>query len=323
MSRTARAPGKVVLTGAYAVLHGAPALVAAVSRGAVANGARTAPPSREVEAALGPGMAPAVDVHELFEGDRKLGLGASAAALVATLGLLALERGDDVSQLSVKKEIFRVAREAHARAQSGGSGVDVAASVFGGTLAYTLAEGGPAIVPVDLPGVSVSVYASGTFARTTELRGRVDAFADRSPAVHARLLASLGEASERAYAACRAVDRSAFLEAARAFAEVLGELGEASSAPIFGPHETALRGLAADRGHAFFPSGAGGGDVSVLLSPDGADTAAFDAEAHARGLTRLAISIDPHGVRAVSPSTDSRLDLPSDLPRPSTEWPSP
>ena len=51
MSRTARAPGKVVLTGAYAVLHGAPALVAAVSRGAVANGARSAPPSREVEAA--------------------------------------------------------------------------------------------------------------------------------------------------------------------------------------------------------------------------------------------------------------------------------
>lgn len=323
MSRTARAPGKVVLTGAYAVLHGAPALVAAVSRGAVANGARSSPPSREVEAALGPGMAPFVDVHELFEGDRKLGLGASAAALVATLGVLALERGKDVSQVSVKKEIFEMARAAHARAQGGGSGVDVAASVFGGTLAYTLAEGGPAIIPVDLPGVSVVVYASGTFARTTELRGRVDAFGARSPGVHARLLASLGEASERAYAACRAVDRSAFLEAARAFAEVLGELGEASSAPIFGPHETALRRLAADQGHAFFPSGAGGGDVSVLLAPEGVDTAAFDAEAAARGLTRLAVSIDPHGVRAVSPSTDSRIDVSSDLPRPSTEWPSP
>lgn len=323
MSRAARAPGKVVLTGAYAVLHGAPALVAAVSRGAVANGARTAPPSREVAAALGPGPAPVVDVHELFEGDRKLGLGASAAALVATLGVLALDQGDDVSQLSVKNEIFSKARAAHARAQAGGSGVDVAASVFGGTLAYTLAAGGPTIVPVDLPGISVTVYASGTFARTTELRAQVDAFADRSPEVHARLLASLGDASERAYAACRAADRSAFLEAARAFAEVLGELGEASSAPIFGPHETALRRLASDLGHAFFPSGAGGGDVSVLLAPEGADTAAFDAEARARGLTPLAVAIDPHGVRAASPSTDSRIELPSELPRPSTEWPSP
>jgi phosphomevalonate kinase len=325
MSRAARAPGKVVLTGAYAVLHGAPALVAAVSRGAVANGERSAPPSREVAAALGPGLAPVVDVSELFDGERKLGLGASAAALVATLGLVALERGEGLAQLSVKNDIFAKARAAHALAQSGGSGVDVAASVFGGTLAYTLVEGrAPAIDPVELPDVSVSVYASTTSARTTELRGKVDAFAERAPSEHARVMGSLSGASTRAYAACRAADTSAFLQAARDFAEALGELGAASAAPIFGENEAALCRLASHRGLAFFPSGAGGGDVSVLLAPSRGDIAAFDAEARARGLTPLGVAIDRHGVRDVSlPATDSRLDFSSDLLRSSTERPSP
>ena len=38
----ARAPGKVVLSGAYAVLSGAPAIVAAVSRYVTADSARPA-----------------------------------------------------------------------------------------------------------------------------------------------------------------------------------------------------------------------------------------------------------------------------------------
>ncbi len=36
----ARAPGKIVISGAYAVREGAPAIVAAVDRYAVADGAR-------------------------------------------------------------------------------------------------------------------------------------------------------------------------------------------------------------------------------------------------------------------------------------------
>ena len=57
MSR-ARAPGKLVLSGAYAVLSGAPALVAAVDRYVVADSARpTLFDAPEVRAANSVGRA--------------------------------------------------------------------------------------------------------------------------------------------------------------------------------------------------------------------------------------------------------------------------
>jgi phosphomevalonate kinase len=109
----AAAPGKLVLAGAYAVLEGAPAIVCAVDRCAYAfdgEGRST----REVEAAF-PEGAPAVDVSELESDGKKLGLGSSAAALVAALALRATQRGEDVSSASVRRAIFERAREVHAR----------------------------------------------------------------------------------------------------------------------------------------------------------------------------------------------------------------
>ena len=118
------APGKLVLTGAYAVLEGAPAIVAAVDRYAVAD---TAVARRR--STSGPSTTTR---------GQKLGLGSSAASLVASLGARALARGDDPRHAAVRSEIFRAARDAHQRQQGGGSGVDVAASVHGGVLRYTV-----------------------------------------------------------------------------------------------------------------------------------------------------------------------------------------
>ena len=77
----ARAPGKLVLSGAYVVLDGAPAIVAAVDRYAVADTSR-APDfvSDELRAAFGSEQPPHVDVSALRADGRKLGLGSSAAA---------------------------------------------------------------------------------------------------------------------------------------------------------------------------------------------------------------------------------------------------
>ncbi|AGP37561.1 hypothetical protein SCE1572_25545 [Sorangium cellulosum So0157-2] len=103
-----RAPGKLVLSGAYAVLEGAPALVAAVDRYVVADPARQADlVTEEVQAAIDAGAldraawfdasalrsaapdptagAPAGAGAPPREASRKLGLGSSAAILVATL----------------------------------------------------------------------------------------------------------------------------------------------------------------------------------------------------------------------------------------------
>ena len=309
MTREVFAPGKMVLTGAYAVLRGAPALVVAVSRGAVATDAREGPATPEVAAALGGATAPALDLRALFDGDRKLGLGASAAGLVATQGVRAASRGDRLDDAGVRDAVFRAAVAAHRAAQGGGSGVDVAASVYGGVLEYSME--GPTVTPSALPpGVSFAAYAAAASARTSDLRRLVDALCERSPARAAAVFDALGRASFDARDACRAQAAGPLLASARAFASALADLGVAADAPIVSAADRALAGLAGAAGGAFFPSGAGGGDVAVLLAPGAHALAAFDARAEAHGYARLALTLDSQGVRAVAAPTEGTSTSP-------------
>ena len=159
----AQAPGKVVLSGAYAVLDGAPAIVAAVDRYAVADSAR-APDfvSEEVRAALGDRPAPFVDARALRQGSRKLGLGSSAAILVASLAALELEREPELSHGELVERVIDRALVAHARAQGGGSGIDVAASAYGGVILARRVAAGLEVSSLSLPpGLRISVFALG------------------------------------------------------------------------------------------------------------------------------------------------------------------
>lgn len=267
----ARAPGKLVLTGAYAVLEGAPAIVVAIDRYAIADASRIDPnPSPEVRQAMR--EAPAVDASAFFDKKgNKLGLGSSAAVLVAAIA--AREAAID------RAAIFERARAAHARAQGGGSGVDVAASTFGGALCYRM---GAAPEKVTLP-VRFRAYFSGASARTSDLVARVRA---------AR--ADLGALAEAAEAAARATDARGFVEAAVRTERALEALGRAADLPIVPPAFAELARLAEQEGAAFLPSGAGGGDVGVWL---GAHEPSAEFARAASRLERLDLSIDPDGVR--------------------------
>jgi len=277
------APGKLVLTGAYAVLEGAPAIVAAVDRYAVCDD-----------------RAPAdVDVRALHdETGRKLGLGSSAASLVATLAARAVARGEDPRSALTRAEIFRAARQAHAREQGGGSGVDVAASVHGGVLRYAVEPKAPAIEPVDLPpGVVLVAYWSGTSARTSDLRARVDAL--RAKNTRRSIFARLRDLAAKAAAAVTAGEARAFVASARFFGAALDALGQAADAPIVLPACAELAAIASEERAAFLPSGAGGGDVAVWLGTS-PPSAAFDRRALALEVRPLTISIDRGGVRPES-----------------------
>jgi phosphomevalonate kinase len=296
-----RAPGKVLLTGAYAVLDGAPAIVVAVDRYAVADGARraSAPPA-EVRAAFGAERAPEVDVSDLTDGaGRKLGLGSSAAAVVAAVASRAWERGEDPRLPLVRTRIFRTARAAHARVQNGGSGVDVAASVHGGALRYSTSGEGASLSATDLPArLAMAVFFSGASARTSELRARVDRLRVRDP--KAAVFAELRAQAERA-ADAFAVSARDFVASARAFGATLDALGRAADAPIVPPVFRDLAEAAAAEGAAFLPSGAGGGDVAVWLGTD-LPPPSFSALANARSVKLVPCLIDRGGVRPDSPS---------------------
>src|SRR5262245_13182412 len=125
----ASAPGKLVLSGAYSVLEGAPAIVTAVDRYVHCDSrVPAALVTPEVRAALHAGAAPSFDASELRAGDRKLGLGSSAAILVASLA--AADEREFASERALRESIWEPALTAHRSAQGGGSGIDVAASTW-------------------------------------------------------------------------------------------------------------------------------------------------------------------------------------------------
>lgn len=298
------APGKLVLTGAYAVLSGAPAIVVATSRGAVADGARTAAPTPEVRAALGTAPAPHVDASSLFVGDRKLGLGASAAILVASLAVREGARGADLEDPQVRRLLFQRARDAHAASQSGGSGVDVAASVYGGVLEYVLGDPRIRTLPAE---TELAVFACGTSARTSELRGFVDRLAETEPSVHHACIAELTTIAEAAASAVRTGEREAFIGAVRQAARALARLGASAGVAIVPEGFAALEALAAAEGAAFCVSGAGGGDVATYIGSRRPGPA-FVERALALGLFEIDVALDEKGVRVVSQSAASLGD---------------
>lgn len=264
----ARAPGKLVLSGAYAVLEGATALVAAVDRYVLADSAR-APDlvTPEVRAAIGDAPAPWFDAAALREGGQKLGLGSSAAILVASLGALALEKEPGLGASELAERVFARALAAHAEAQGGGSGIDVAASTYGGVLAARRTSGGLALRAVTLPSeLRVHVLSLGRAASTPELIGRVRALRERDPTLHTACLAAQAAASEAAVDAVDAGDAPAFVRALRAQTAALTRLGEAAGAPIVTSELRELEALAEQAGAALLPSGAGGGDVALWVS---------------------------------------------------------
>jgi phosphomevalonate kinase len=279
----ARAPGKIVVSGAYAVLEGAPSIVTAVSRYAVADTSR---PNEfltpEVKAALAGRTAPYFDASALRQGDKKLGLGSSAAILVASLGALVAAEKPGIGEEDLKKAVFEPAIVAHRTAQGGGSGVDVATSVHGGTIVAVKKDKGIAVRPVTIPAeLIVKVFFAGAPAVTSELVGKVRAFKARSPHEYDGVLADLTAAAEDAERAFDDSDASGVVRALRAQLRGLTDLGELARAHIVTKDVARLAEIADQDDAVVIPAGAGGGDVAIyvgLTPPQEKLVRAFDGQ---------------------------------------------
>jgi phosphomevalonate kinase len=297
----ARAPGKIVMSGAYAVLDGAPAIVTAVDRYVLADAGR--PPAfltPEVAEAIGDATAPWFDASALRDQDRKLGLGSSAAILVASLAALELAARGSATDEQLCDAVLSRALAAHARAQGGGSGIDVATSTYGGTLLLTrhgeTLEARRTALPRSL---HVEVWGTLEPASTPALIGKVKRLKSDDPDQYARLMRAQELASKQAASAIEQGNAADFVEALAAQRRALFQLGRASGAPIVSDAVCELAELAAREAATVLPSGAGGGDIALYVGARPPSIALTD---RARQLEHrpLALGLEARGVHAVT-----------------------
>jgi phosphomevalonate kinase len=283
---SASAPGKVVLSGEYAVLDGAPAVCMAVDRRAnvkvtgvdgdwhrvsgpghssvegrfVADGAtidwlRGADEYAVVDAVwrtLRPAgkdrLSIELDTRSFVdqESGKKIGVGSSAALTVAL-----------VAALSKSTDVLGGAIRAHKMFQHGaGSGVDVATSVSGGLIEYRMQE--TAISRLRWPaGLAYRLIWTGVPVST---RLKLDRLAGIGHQSSSDALAAAAENMATAWQSASSVMRQypTYIEALRRFS-VDHDLG------IFDAGHDRLVTEAAAMGLVYKPCGAGGGDVGILL----------------------------------------------------------
>ncbi|RVU42946.1 hypothetical protein EA187_14005 [Lujinxingia sediminis] len=296
------APAKLFLFGEYAVLGGARALVHATKRRVTASLTPGQHAYRVVGADLSSSLALpcaalsalhlptdadvlrelTLDVGDLYEGGQKLGLGSSAASTVAIIKALA-------PHLS-PAQTFDVAHRAHRALQGGrGSGADVASSAFGGTIAYRLTTSSlPApvdLLPRDLQGREgeahiadaailpalqlpsdlklTAVWTGEPASSVSFIKGLTAAWHKDFEAV-ASTLQALGHQAERALDACLSDDTALWLDALAQADQGMERLGDICDLPITTPAHRRLREQARTLGALVKPSGAGGGDFSLV-----------------------------------------------------------
>ena len=303
----ASAPGKALLCGEYAVLEGAPAVVAAVDRRvSVIWSDDSEPMPPEVEATLRLarselGPVPeclTLDVSDLQHDRVKLGLGSSAAAAVATAGASFATHGRDLDDAGTLQRIFSLALQGHASIAPQGSGVDVAASAFGGFLRF--ARTGDDIetralrCPDDLV---IRLVWTGHAARTSKLVGRVHALRRDDPEEYRTCMERLSELSHRFADAFETGSAAEVVAEAEAYSNAMGMLGTAARAPIVEARLKRAAELAAGFSGSAKPCGAGGGDVAVafFLDPDAAKE--FEVACKDEGLHPIDVSWGATGVR--------------------------
>jgi mevalonate kinase len=277
------APGKVFLVGEYAVLEEGTAVLAAVNRYAHARfvpGAAPASPlvaeaTRRAIGALGelaaalPNGAPLVDTTEFAQAGQKLGVGSSAAAVVAAVGALFEHAG---ARLATQLDLAHaVADAAHRAAQGGvGSGADVAAAIHGGFLQFLRPrDGKAAVVPLGPPtALHIKVFWTGQASPTVDMLSAVRAFAERSRPLYEWQIEHLRGIADRFARAFAANHARAVIDEAEAYGRALTDLGAASGVTIATPPFAQMADLARALGGAAKPSGAGGGDIGVAFFAD-------------------------------------------------------
>ncbi len=210
-----------------------------------------------------------IDTNEFFSEKRKIGIGSSAAVTVSITKAL-----NQLFGLGLEpKEIIDYALEIHAKSQkSNGSGFDVITSYSGAKavscrLRY---EGGYEYSQVQLPKeIMVIAVLSNSCARTSTMIERYQSAKKKHPRYFSKQSKIMKRELEVIYSSILNKDTKLILKNLATYNDLLFELDKKLQVGIFDYHHEMME-LAKSMSIFYKPSGAGGGDLGLIVCDDNA-----------------------------------------------------
>lgn len=294
-----------MLTGEYAVLEGAPAIVMAVNRYAEclltvptqrgpeltgdATYIRALQDAAEKHGVKAPVFSCDLDNRAFFSGVNKLGLGSSAASAVAFLSALYAHGQMEPPGLD---QLIAIYRETQGNQ---GSGLDIAASLHGGIIEYTIDERKPAVKPHRLSNDLHFLFIwTGQPAVTSDLLTQLGEFKRLNPLPYQAAMTRLSKQAVYCTASSKA-----FYEAYEAYGEALAAFARVVGLPVFSPAHQEILKLAKNCGAVYKPSGAGDGDMGIALATDPDRLVALKAALSGKPFKAIDLAVAPGGLSIV------------------------
>jgi phosphomevalonate kinase len=220
-----------------------------------------------------PSFTITLNTSQFFNKDdsQKLGLGSSAAL---TLALITTLIHFSNPEIKIEKEIdaiFKTTLQAHRQAQGNiGSGIDIAASIFGGILQYQIIDKEflkipfyeKLTIPTDL---YILIIWTGISASTKQFVRNIEIFKRKNLADFENLMKRMTKISLTGIEALKQKNTPEFMDAVGEYYSAMKELGEKSGTPIVSKSHQEIFNLVATAGGVYKPSGAGGGDLGIAF----------------------------------------------------------
>lgn len=288
---TVSAPGKLMLFGEHAVVQGKPCIVTAVDQRLKLTVEQLDEPYFQLEAKdvgvtgykktlsdVGRGDIPKgakfVEIalshflkkHSVTKGVKiktasqfksTFGFGSSSASTICTLKALS----EIYNVMIPRKEFFEIAYKTVLEIQGVGSGFDLAAAIYGGTLYYV--TGGKVIDPIKIKSFPLIVGYTGVKADTATLVKAVNARRDKYPKLFKSIFENISLIVEEAKIALKKQDfekLGELMNLNQGYLETLGVGSKELSSLIYAARNAGAYGAKL--------SGAGGGDCMIALAPE-------------------------------------------------------
>ncbi len=285
------APGKLMLMGEHAVVYGRPCIVTAVSQRMCVQASKFDEPMCEINApdvdvvhykksitTIGTGEIPrgarfveaavknywekfpftgGVSLTTSSEFSALFGFGSSAASVVCVIKALSQLFGKNISNT----QLFSLAYQTVLDVQGKGSGFDVAAAIYGGTIYF--ANGGKIIEPLADLDMPIVVGYTGIKADTLSLIQAVKEKMDAQPERLQRIFDAITKLTDDAKEKMLEGDWSRVGRLMEFNQEYLRDMGVSSE-----KLEALISAAKAAGAHGAKLSGAGGGDCMVACVPE-------------------------------------------------------